>query len=131
MRSIFSGKRGYVHALIDAFGEGATIRRAAGSRWKDPAGYTEEEARFARSSDLGREGPARIVGGFATPREPTLFRRREERLEGVLSPIGLKNAPRAALDRLVLDGKEYRIEGVEELRVANRVVAYRLECVRA
>lgn len=131
MEEVFTGERGYVHALIDAFGESATVRRPTGDAGGAAPCFEEERARFVPSAAIGREGASRIADGTVSSREPTLLRRREARLEGVLSAVGLSAAPRAALDQLVVAGREYRIEAVEEIRVGGRVAAYRLECARS
>ena len=131
MEEVFTGERGYVHALIDAFGESATVRLPAGDAGGAAPRFEEEQARFVVSSAIGREGASRVAGGTVSTRAPTLLRRRETRLEGVLSAVGLSAAPRATLDRLVVAGREYRIEAVEEIRVGGRVAAYRLEGARS
>ena len=131
MDDVFSGEGGYVHALIDAFGESATVRRPTGDAGGAATSFEEVRARFVPSAAIGREGASRIAGATVSTREPTLLRRREARLDGVLSAVGLSAAPRAAVDRLVAAGREYRIETVEEIRVGGRVAAYRLECARS
>ena len=131
MDDVFAGERGYVHAQIDAFGESATVRHPTGDGGGAAPRFEEERARFIPSAAIGREGALRTSGGTVSTREPTLLRRREARLEGVLSAVGLSGAPRAALDRLVVAEREYRIEAVEEIRVGGRVAAYRLECARS
>ena len=130
MDDVFTGERGYVHALIDAFGETATVRRPTGNA-EGATRFEEERARFVPSAAIGREGASRVAGATVSTREPTLLRRREARLEGFLSAVGLSAAPTAAVDRLVVAGREYRIETVEEIRVGGRVAAYRLECARS
>lgn len=130
MHRIFTGERGYVHALIDAFGESATVRRLVEGASSSPR-YEEETGRFVWTSGVEREGASRVTGGLVTTREPTLLRRREARLEGALSAVGLSGAPRAGLDRLVVGGKEYRLDAVVALRVGGEVAAYRLECARS
>lgn len=131
MDEVFTGERGYVHALIDAFGESATVRRPAGDAGGAAPRFEEEETRFVVSSAIGREGASLVAGGTVSTRAPTLLRRREARLEGILSAVGLSAAPRAAVDRLVVAGREYRIEAVEEIRGGGRVAAYRLEGARS
>ncbi len=131
MDDVFTGDGGYVHALIEAFGESATVRRPTGGVGGAAARFEEERARFVPSAAIGREGASRVAGETVSTRAPTLLRRREARLEGVLSAVGLSAAPRAATDRLVVAGREYRIEAVEEIRVGGRVAAFRLECARS
>ena len=131
MEEVFAGERGFVHALIDAFGESATVRRPTGDAGGAAPRFEEERARFVPSTAIGREGASRVAGGAVSTREPTLLRRREARLEGILSAVGLSAAPRAAIDRLGGAGLEYRIEAVEEIRVGGRVAAYRLEGARS
>lgn len=124
MERLFTGTRGFVCALIAAFGEDATIARGGAPR-------VEERARFAWDRRATSAEESRVAGGLATRRDPTMLRTTADRLAGILSPDGLATAPRAGRDRLVVAGRSFRIESVEEYRVGGRVAAYRVVCARS
>lgn len=133
MDKIFAGERGFVHTLIDAFGTTAILHRGKGTEGDGGTASesVKEEARFVCTTKSGREGAARVTVGQVSTREPTALRRREERVAGILSAVGLSAAPRAAIDRLLVAGREYRLETVEAIEVCGRVAAYRLEGARS
>lgn len=136
-RDLFAGASGTAHTLIDAFGEPAVVRRLVGAERRDgwartrlsPVGgepeYVEEKSRFVRSSTRLTEGALASGSGGSSAR------RREERIVGLLSAVGVGGAPRVGTDEVVVGGLAYRLTESEPVVVAGRHAAYRIVGVRS
>ena len=106
---VFLGKRGFIHALLQIFGENAILLRGDGSRLR---------VTLARSNAVERKPDG--VGD-------ALFDLYREGFRAALSPEGLETPPTPGRDFLLLRDGKFRIERVETRRAGGKIAAYTVD----
>ena len=106
---VFHGERGFIHALLQIFGENAILLRGDGARLR---------VLLARSNDVERKLDAT---GDA------LFDLYREGFRAAISPVGLETPPTPGRDFLLMRDGKFRIERVETWRAGGKIAGYTVE----
>lgn len=106
---VFLGERGFIHALLQIFGENAILLRGDGTRL---------HVTLARSNAVERKNDG--VGD-------ALFDLYREGFHAALSPAGLDAPPTPGRDFLLMRGGKFRIERVETLRAGGKIAGYTVD----
>ena len=109
LADVFLGERGFVHALLQIFGENAILLRGDGARLR---------VLLARSNDVERKLDAT---GDA------LFDLYREGFRAAISPVGLETPPTPGRDFLLMRDGKFRIERVETWRAGGKIAGYTVE----
>lgn len=109
LADVFLGKRGFVHALLQIFGENAILLRDDGTRLC---------VTLARSDDVERKTDG--VGN-------ELFDLYSEGVHAAISAVGLPAPPTPGRDFLIMRDGKYRIERVETWRAGGRIAGYTVD----
>lgn len=109
LADVFLGERGFIHALLQIFGENAILLRGDGARLR---------VLLARSNDVERKLDAT---GDA------LFDLYREGFRAAISPVGLEDPPTPGRDFLLMRDGKFRIERVETWRAGGKIAGYTVE----
>ena len=109
LADVFLGERGFIHALLQIFGENAILLRGDGARLR---------VLLARSNDVERKLDAT---GDA------LFDLYREGFRAAISPVGLETPPTPGRDFLLMRDGKFRIERVETWRAGGKIAGYTVE----
>lgn len=127
LSKIFSGESGLAAALLELLGDRATLKI-----FIEPGCYEYRAVAFAQESLSTSEAASRVPGGrsWDTTVMSNGLRRLGSTAVFLIAAAKLESEPKIALDIMSVDGKDYRVVDVENVRAGAVTALYRLTCER-